>query len=173
VILTLPSGSLEEGRARLRDPSQALVVEGAETRQGSVSAGLEHVETERVVVHDAARPLATPAMVLSVLRALDDADGAVTAVPVDDTLKRAHDGVVESTVSRSELWVSQTPQAFTTDVLKRAHALAVEESFVASDDAELVERYGGSVTVVPGSRSNIKITFADDFKLAEAFARTL
>jgi len=173
VILTLPSEALDEGRARVKDPSQVLVVEGAETRQGSVGAGLAHVRTERVVVHDAVRPLATPAMVLSVLRALDDADGAITAVPVDDTLKRTRDGAVDVTVSRSELWLSQTPQAFSTDVLKRAHARAMEETFVASDDAELIERYGGRVVVVPGSRSNIKITFADDFKLAEALARML
>jgi 2-C-methyl-D-erythritol 4-phosphate cytidylyltransferase len=168
VVLTLPPDSLEEGRARLDDDSRVVVVPGGETRQRSVALGLAHVQSERVVVHDAVRPLATDEMVRSTLQALTRADGAITAVPVGDTVKRASEGVVDATVSRSDLWQSQTPQAFATEVLQRAHDRAGEDGFVAGDDAELVERYGGRIAIVPGSTTNIKITFADDFKIAEA-----
>jgi 2-C-methyl-D-erythritol 4-phosphate cytidylyltransferase len=172
VILTLPPDALDEGRAHLDGPSGVVVVEGGETRQRSVALGLAHVEASRVVVHDAARPLATEEMVRSVLHALDQADGAITAVPVGDTVKRAPGGVVDATLPRSDLWHSQTPQAFATEVLRKAHAQAEEDGFLAGDDAELVERYGGKIALVPGSRANIKITFEDDFRIAEALART-
>jgi 2-C-methyl-D-erythritol 4-phosphate cytidylyltransferase len=168
IVLTLPPDSVEEGRARLDDVSRVLVVAGGETRQRSVALGLANVQSERVVVHDAARPLATEEMVHSTLQALGRADGAIAAVPVGDTVKRASEGVVDATVSRSDLWQSQTPQAFATDVLRRAHDRAEEDGFLAGDDAELVERYGGRIALVPGSTANIKITFADDFKIAEA-----
>jgi 2-C-methyl-D-erythritol 4-phosphate cytidylyltransferase len=168
VILTLPPDSLDEGRARLDDASRVVIVAGGETRQRSVALGLAHVQSERVVVHDAARPLATAEMVRSALQALTQADGAIAAVPVGDTVKRAPGGVVDATVPRSDLWQSQTPQAFVTEVLRRAHDRAEEDGFLAGDDAELVERYGGRIALVPGSRANIKVTFADDFKIAEA-----
>jgi 2-C-methyl-D-erythritol 4-phosphate cytidylyltransferase len=172
VILTLPNDAVDEGRARLDDPSGVVVIGGGETRQRSVALGLERVETETVVIHDAARPLATEEMVRSVLHALTQAHGAIAAVPVGDTVKRAPHGVVDSTLARDDLWRSQTPQAFSTEVLRHAHDRAEKDGFLAGDDAELVERYGGKIAIVPGSRMNIKITFADDFKVAEALAST-
>jgi 2-C-methyl-D-erythritol 4-phosphate cytidylyltransferase len=173
VILTLPADAMDDGRARVGSTRGVVLTEGGDTRQQSVARGLTNVATEVVVVHDAARPFATEAMIRAILNELSEADGAITAIPVDDTVKRAHDGLVGETVPREELWLSQTPQAFATDVLKSAHDKADEEGYVASDDAELVERYGGKVTMVHGSRLNIKITFPDDYMLAEAIADTL
>jgi 2-C-methyl-D-erythritol 4-phosphate cytidylyltransferase len=173
VILTLPADALEEGRARVEPASNVVVIQGGDTRQESVARGLAQVESGTVVVHDAARPFATEAMVREVVDELTDANAAITAIPVNDTVKRGHDGLVIETVPRNELWLSQTPQAFVTDVLKRAHARAEKEGYVASDDAELVERYGEEVRVVEGSRLNFKITFPADYKLAEAIAGEL
>ncbi|MDQ3957757.1 MAG: 2-C-methyl-D-erythritol 4-phosphate cytidylyltransferase, partial [Actinomycetota bacterium] len=116
----------------------------------------------------AARPFATPAMVHDVLDALEEAHAAAVAVPVSDTLKEARDGKVIRTVERSSLWVVQTPQAFRTDALKTVHDKARVDGFVATDDAQLVERYGGVVRIVEGARDNIKLTYAEDWRVAEA-----
>jgi 2-C-methyl-D-erythritol 4-phosphate cytidylyltransferase len=87
---------------------------------------------------------------------------------MDETLKRAEGGRVVETVDRSAIWKAQTPAAFRTAVLRDAHQRAATEGFVGTDEAQLIERYGGSVGIVPGSRRNLKITWAEDFELAEA-----
>lgn len=129
------------------------------------------VDDSRVVVHDAARPLAGRDLVRSVLDALDDADACVPAVPVGETLKRVEDGRVADTISRDRLVVAQTPQAFQSERLMDAHRRAQAEGVEATDDAELIERYGGLVIVVEGSRRNLKLTFRDDIAVAEAMIR--
>jgi 2-C-methyl-D-erythritol 4-phosphate cytidylyltransferase len=149
-----------------------VLVAGGESRQQSVHNGLEHVESNRVVVHDAARPFVTVDAVQRVLDALDGADGAVTATPLEETLKRVSGAVVVETVERKGLYRVQTPQAFRTSALKAGHRRARSEGFEGTDDAQLVERYGGLVCVVAGSRTNLKLTFAEDFRLAEAVLRT-
>jgi 2-C-methyl-D-erythritol 4-phosphate cytidylyltransferase len=138
------------------------VVAGAETRSGSVRAGLAAVPPEAtvIVVHDAARPAATATLFRAVVDAVEGgADGAVPGVPVVDTVKRVGaGGMVLETLDRSELVAVQTPQAFTADALRRAHAPGVD----ASDDASLVEEGGGRVVVVPGEPRNRKLTTSDD-----------
>lgn len=133
--------------------------------------GLDLVDSEQVVVHDAARPFVAVDAVQRTLGALNDMDAAVTAVPLDETVKRVKEGVVLETVDRSGLYRIQTPQAFRTSVLKSAHQRARTEGFTGTDDAELVERYGGSVAVVEGNRANMKMTFAEDFSVAESMLR--
>jgi 2-C-methyl-D-erythritol 4-phosphate cytidylyltransferase/2-C-methyl-D-erythritol 2,4-cyclodiphosphate synthase len=143
------------------------VVAGGVTRSASVRAGLAAVpaEAEVVVVHDAARPLASSELFTTVVEALGGgADGAVPALPVVDTVKQVGgDGVVRATLDRSGLVSVQTPQAFRADALRRAHAAGGE----ASDDAALVERDGGRVVVVPGEEANAKLTAPDDLAAAE------
>lgn len=141
---------------------------GGDHRQRSVLNGLKLVETSKVVVHDAARPFATPEMVASVLGSLEGAHGAAVAVPVADTLKEVRDGRVIRTVERSSLWAVQTPQAFHTEALKTVHDKARVDGFLATDDAQLVERYGGTVRIVEGSSNNLKLTYQEDWRLAEA-----
>lgn len=171
-----------EGAAR--DPFGAdVVVTGGPTRAASVRRGLAAVPADAavVVVHDAARPLATAALVRAVVGALDDpaVDGAVCACALADTVKRVRpvpgagagtrtggDGVlgdVAATLDRDALVAVQTPQAFRAGVLRRAHRGDPE----ATDDAALVERLGATVRVVAGDPRNLKVTTPADLALAE------
>ncbi|HET6809990.1 MAG TPA: 2-C-methyl-D-erythritol 4-phosphate cytidylyltransferase [Acidimicrobiales bacterium] len=149
-------------------PGADLSVPGGATRSDSVRAGLAAVPAgvPVVVVHDAARPLASPELFRAVVAAVAaGADGAVPGVAVPDTVKRVGpDGVVSETLDRSGLVLVQTPQAFSTPALRRAHRAGGQ----ATDDAALVEAAGGRVVVVPGEPGNLKITVADDLARAEA-----
>ncbi len=141
-----------------------VVVVGGATRAQSVRAGLAQCgDVDVIVVHDAARPLASAALFRAVVDAVTNgADGAVPGLAISDTVKRVtSEGattVITETIAREELVTVQTPQAFRRDVLVRAHAHAHD----ATDDAALVEALGGRVVVVPGEPSNVKITEAGD-----------
>lgn len=157
------------------------VVAGGRERQDSVYKGMQQVPDRDavVLVHDGARPLVTGEVVMRCLGALGDSDGAVAAVPVKDTVKevtacagkRGTSLFVRKTVERSCLWAVQTPQVFRSSTLRAAHEKARHEGFYATDDAGLVEHYGGRVSVVPGSYGNIKITTSEDVIIAEALCR--
>lgn len=147
-------------------------IPGGRRRRDSVAAGLATLPegAERVLVHDAARPLATAALTRRVLERLvaGGVDGVVPAVPVRDTLKRVEGDWVVETVERSPLVAIQTPQGFLVESLRAAHAADDQD---ASDDAVLIERWGGSIAVVPGEEANLKITFPADLAVAEAMLR--
>jgi 2-C-methyl-D-erythritol 4-phosphate cytidylyltransferase len=149
----------------------AIIVAGGKLRQQSVANALERVESDFVVVHDAARPFVTADLVRAVLVAVESADGAVPTVPVEETLKEVEGTLVRATISRSGVHRAQTPQAFRTEALRRAHERALSDGAVATDDAALIERYEGSVVTVPGSSRNIKITNPEDLEMAEAMMR--
>lgn len=158
VVLVCPSDALEDAHGA------DLVVEGGATRAESVRCGLAHIdaEVEAIVVHDAARPLASPALFEAVLGALDDADAAVPALAVTDTLKllRGDDDpmAVATTLPRDLIVAVQTPQAFRAEALRAAHAGGAE----GTDDAQLVELAGGRVVVVSGESANRKLTTPED-----------
>jgi 2-C-methyl-D-erythritol 4-phosphate cytidylyltransferase len=161
VVVVLPEGVVWEG------PTVHAAVTGGATRSDSVRAGLAALPTtvEIVVVHDAARPLASRAIFDAVVDAIRaGADAAVPALPVADTLKRVDGTRVTETVTRDDLVAVQTPQSFRADALRAAHASG--ES--ATDDAALVEQRGGCVVVVPGEGANFKITSPSDLALAAA-----
>lgn len=176
VVLVVPEGDVERSGSLGAD----AVVAGGETRSASVRRGLERVpaDAQIVVVHDAARPLASPELFAAVVAPLlsdggdEDGvfvvDGVVCGIAVADTLKRVDgDGwTVTATVDRSDLVAVQTPQAFRAEVLRRAHAEAGE----ATDDAALVESIGGNVRVVPGDARNVKLTVPSDLALLEHLA---
>ncbi len=147
-------------------------VAGGVRRRDSVAAGLRHIPADAgvVVVHDAARPLATAELVRRVLDRLEagDVDGVVPALPLTDAVKEVADDQVVGTVDRSRLVTVQTPQAFVTEALRGAHQATGED---VPDDAALVERQGGRVAVVEGERANLKITYPDDLRLAEGLLR--
>lgn len=149
-------------------PGADAVVAGGDTRSASVRAGLAAVPEAAgvVVIHDAARPLAGPALFRSVVDAVRrGADGALPGVAPSDTVKRVGaGGVVEETLDRSRLVLVQTPQAFRAGPIRAAHAAGGE----ATDDAALVEAGGGRVVVVPGDPRNIKLTGPADLAVAEA-----
>lgn len=146
-----------------REIDGSVIVVGGDSRMASVRRALERIpDADTVVVHDAARPCVTPALVERALDGLHDADGAVCAVPVSDSLKRSD----ATAVAREGLWRAQTPQAFRAAVLRDAHARAHAEGIDATDDAQLVERYGGRVVLVDGDERNIKVTTAADLAIA-------
>lgn len=143
-------------------------VVGGATRSESVRAGLAAVpaDADIVVVHDAARPLASAELYARVVDAVRaGADGAVPGLPIADTVKRVDDrGHVIATIPRDELVAVQTPQAFGAATLRAAHAAGPE----GTDDAAVVEAAGGRVVVVAGDPANFKITEARDLERAEA-----
>jgi 2-C-methyl-D-erythritol 4-phosphate cytidylyltransferase len=161
IVVALPPG--EDA------PAGTEGVPGGAVRSASVRAALAAAPAEDpVLVHDAARPLVTPAIAESALGALEGCDAAVAAAPVSDTVKRAGaDGVVAETLDRSSLWAIQTPQAFHRAALERALDVPDEVLAAATDDASLVERAGGAVRVVQSPAENFKITTPADLRLAE------
>jgi 2-C-methyl-D-erythritol 4-phosphate cytidylyltransferase len=149
-----------------------LGVRGGATRSESVLRALEAIGPgDTVLVHDAARALVTPALAETVIAALDadpDADAAIAAMPVTDTIKRVdRGGAVSETLERHELWAVQTPQVFRRAALERALDVTAAELALATDDAWLIERAGGKVIVVRASDSNLKITTPLDLEVAE------
>jgi 2-C-methyl-D-erythritol 4-phosphate cytidylyltransferase len=177
VVLVAPPGweepaillAEEEGCGKVR-----ACVPGGEERSDSVRAGLAEVADDAVVilVHDAARPLVTDAVVERVLAPLSDGwDGAVPGLAVGDTLKRVGaDGGVEETVARDGLWAVQTPQAFVADAFRRAFAPS-NSLLLATDCAGHVEAMGGRVKVVEGDPRLLKVTTAADLeRVAEILA---
>jgi 2-C-methyl-D-erythritol 4-phosphate cytidylyltransferase len=153
------------------DTERLLISVGGRERTESVANGLEDLpdEVRIVLVHDAARPFVSGAMVDRVVAEARAGRGAVAALPVVDTLKEVDDdGRVVRTVERARLWRAQTPQGFPRDLIEQAHARARAERISTTDDAALFERLGLPVTVVRGSERAMKITDEDDFARAEA-----
>jgi 2-C-methyl-D-erythritol 4-phosphate cytidylyltransferase len=150
-------------------PLGFTLVEGGATRSASVRNALAAAgDVEAVAVHDAARPLAAAELFTAALDALEDADAAIAAARVTDTIKEAGpDGVVVRTHDRSRLWAIQTPQAFRAAMLRRALDVPDDVLAEATDDAWLVERAGGSVRVVEAPASNLKVTTPHDLLVAE------
>lgn len=168
VVVALPPGDADDPPFPF--PDGVSLVEGGTERGDSVGRALDAVpeEADVVLIHDGARPLLTAALVERTLRAAAGGTGAVAAVPVSDTLKRARsDGRITGTVERRDLWRAQTPQAFPRSMIVDAYRRAREEGVRATDDAALVERYGGGVMVVEGDVRNLKVTHPEDLVLAE------
>lgn len=144
-------------------------IEGGGRRRDSVAAGLAALPSaaSHVLIHDAARPLASVELACRVRDrlAVGDVSAVVPGVAVRDTLKRVSEGSVTDTVDRAGLMSVQTPQGFVLAALLEAHGLSTED---ASDDAVLIERRGGIVAVVEGEVTNMKITYPRDLDLAEA-----
>lgn len=152
------------------DLGSTTSVPGGLTRSASVRCGLAAVpaDSEIIVVHDAARPLADTDLFRAVIDAVRaGADAAIPGCAIADTIKRVDGDVVVATESRENLVTVQTPQAFRAEVLRAAHAHEPE----GTDDAAVVEAAGGRVVVVAGPRDNLKITEPDDLRRAEALIR--
>ncbi|MFN3585616.1 bifunctional 2-C-methyl-D-erythritol 4-phosphate cytidylyltransferase/2-C-methyl-D-erythritol 2,4-cyclodiphosphate synthase [Phenylobacterium sp.] len=171
VVVVVARDRLSQVDEALAGLSNWRAVTGGKTRAESVQAGLAAVTAGRdqpVLIHDAARPFVTREHVERLLAALDVSDGAIPVLPVPDTLKRG-DALVDETVSRDGLWRAQTPQAFKAGKLKAAYrAWPVGEE--PTDDASVVERAGGSVAMVPGDPLLMKLTYPQDFMMAEQLA---
>ncbi len=171
-VIAAPAAHLDEFRELAR-PAGATVVAGGLTRSGSVARALEEVGTDLAAIHDAARPLVSPALIdelISRLAGAGDASGVIAATPILDTVKRADrprpEGAlrVASTEDRELLWAAQTPQVFRLAALREA--LAASGPGV-TDEATLIERAGGTVLIHPAPATNMKITTPDDMRVAE------
>jgi 2-C-methyl-D-erythritol 4-phosphate cytidylyltransferase len=165
IVVALPSG--------IEAPAGTTSVVGGQERSHSVRAALRHTFTgDPVLVHDAARPLLTPEIVRACLAGLDpEADAAIAAARVTDTIKEGDGTTVVRTLDRTRLWTIQTPQVFRRAILERALAQPNDVLAAATDDASIVEAMGGTVRLVESPRDNLKITTPDDLRLAESLLK--
>ena len=172
MVAVVPAGEEARGEADLAGlgiPVRAVA--GGAARADSVRAGLAALgPVDVVLVHDAARPFATPALARAVAEAAASRGAALAAVAATDTVKRATgDRLVDATLDRRSIWLAQTPQGFRASILRRAfEAAGVAAAAEATDECQLVERLGEPVILVPGEAANFKITGADDLARARA-----
>jgi len=179
VIVVVAAGDREYCRRQVinrLDLKQAIrIVVGGRDRQESVFNGLEASngqDDDTVLIHDGVRPFVSEDILTQCLAAVKAHGACIAAVPASDTLKQiGSGGKIAQTLPREGVWLAQTPQGFRLGLARAAHRQARAEGFSGTDDAQLVERLGQSVAVVPGNRANIKITTPDDLLLAEAIWR--
>ena len=175
VVLVVPPEDLtmvtEDYAPILKWAGVKQVVPGGARRTESVAAGLEALRkpSDLVAIHDGARPMVRGENILAAIDAARRSGAAILAVRVKDTLKRANDDdVITATVDRAGLWLALTPQVFERELLERAFAKADLDDRSITDDAQLVERIGGHVALVPGSYDNIKVTTVEDLRIVAA-----
>jgi len=150
------------------------IVPGGKRRQESVKNGIDALprNVEVVAIHDGVRPFVSKAMIEDSIQFAVKYGAVVLAMPVKDTIKMSNpDGTVLKTLDRESLWQIQTPQTFQVNIIKEAYYRAMKDGFVGTDDASLVERLGGTVHILPGSYTNIKITTPEDMLLANLFLK--
>jgi 2-C-methyl-D-erythritol 4-phosphate cytidylyltransferase len=170
------------------------IAPGGKERQDSVYNGLRLIENTDclVLIHDGVRPFIEKELIEKAIRELlthsvppfphsgglteakangieRGIDGVVLGVPVKDTIKEAEDGIIKKTLKRGSLWAIQTPQIFPYDKMIHAYEKAMKEGFYSTDEAALIEKYGGKIMIVIGSYKNIKITTPEDMQIAEMF----
>lgn len=171
VVVALAPADAENPPAWLRDLDvRVRLVAGGKSRRDSVCAAIEALASTVtwVLVHDAARPLVTRAIIDRCIGRLGESEGIVAGWPVGDTLKEVGEGrTVLATPDRSRLWAAQTPQGFPKDRLTSAYRRAVAEGFEGTDDAEVYCRFGGTARIVEGSPWNLKVTHPEDLVVAE------
>ena len=172
VVLVVPPAGVDahHGLVREHGYGKVEIVPGGERRQDSVRNGLDALGgLEWAIVHDGARPFIDAAMIEAGLQAAKATGAAAPAQPVSDTIKEIDDsGMVVRTLTRDRLRAVQTPQVFSTRLLRRAHEQVRGD---VTDDASMVEMTGGSVRLFPGSGENLKVTTPLDLEIAEAILR--
>jgi 2-C-methyl-D-erythritol 4-phosphate cytidylyltransferase len=179
ILLVMPLAYHDEAK-RLVGGQVSAIIEGGVSRSDSVRNALAHIgarydEAETgVLIHDAARPLVTRQIITDCIAALNEHDAIGTAVPTSDTILAVQDGVIAHVPPRETLYRAQTPQCFRLAVIAKAHALAAADpAFTPTDDCGVVLRYLRDVPVhvIPGSESNIKVTYPSDLAIAEVLLR--
>ncbi len=174
VIVVVPKAWLAKAAELLfsLDFSTPLsIIEGGNSRQESVYAGVVAAnDCGFVAIHDGARPF-PPENFDEGLALAKESGAAVFAMPATDSIKRANGGVIQETIPRADLWAMQTPQIFSRDKLMLALETCHENQVPVTDDASTFEYMGWEVALVSGSRSNIKMTYPEDFVIAEALLK--
>lgn len=175
IVVAGPPSRMESARlevAALEPRKPVAVCPGGESRQQSVRAGLQRLAgCDWVLVHDAARPMATAALARRVLIAAGETGAAIPALPPRDAVKRVEGGRMVESLDRTRLVLAQTPQAFSYQLLERAHFEAADAGLQGDDDAQLVAACGHAVVVVQGEQANLKLTTAADLELLQALLR--
>jgi 2-C-methyl-D-erythritol 4-phosphate cytidylyltransferase/2-C-methyl-D-erythritol 2,4-cyclodiphosphate synthase len=178
IILAVPSDDLVSVREEFIDKygltKVTTIVAGGKERQDSVRNALSAIDGKYdvVVIHDAVRPFVTEKMIRQVVAAAKITGAASAGVKAKDTIKETKkDNIVKATIPRQNLWLTQTPQAFKFELLKKAYKTAYDKKFYGTDDASLVERIGKKVKMIEGSYENIKITTSEDLIMAEALMK--
>ena len=175
IMLVVAEDQLLYVTERVTDPFSytkvSKIVPGGATRQESVRKGLARlpISTQMVAIHDGARPLTNPADIDAVVAVAEQDGAAILATKVTDTVKRAKDSYVLSTLERSELFLAQTPQVFAYDMITQAHKRAAEEAREVTDDAALIESAGFKVRLVEAQYPNHKVTTRENLGLVSTF----
>lgn len=177
VYLVVPQADIDLCRglvlATVHSDKPVRLISGGDERQQSVFNGLRAVEDKSqnslAIIHDGVRPLVQTDLINACIRQAGQTGACIAGIPASDTIKRVdHTGHIKETVNREGLWLAQTPQVFRYDLIRNAHEQALAEGYTGTDDAGLVERLGHPVTIVPGSKTNIKITTREDLSVAAA-----
>lgn len=176
IILVVPPSEDSYCKKMIVEPAclskDIRLVQGGAERQDSVYNGLVSVDpgaNEIVVIHDGVRPFVEEHHISNCIQAAQDFGASVLAVPVSDTIKHSdHNGCIDKTIDRNNLWAAQTPQAFRYNLIREAHDLAIKNHIRGTDDASLVEAQGYAIKLVQGSRNNIKITTQEDLVFASS-----
>jgi 2-C-methyl-D-erythritol 4-phosphate cytidylyltransferase len=178
ICLVVPDDDLDFCRHRLLagGPIKKTVqfVAGGRHRQQSVYNGLKSLDHKNglVAIHDGVRPLVDPLLITACIRAAETSGACAPGIPAYDTIKRVSgEGTIAGTMERKGLWLIQTPQVFRYAIITEAHDRALRDGYVGTDDASLVERLGFPVALISGSKSNIKVTTAEDLAMTAALLR--
>ena len=176
IFIVVPKEDIEYCQSKilsLLDLKKCIkLIQGGAKRQDSVYNGLHAINkknTETVVIHDGVRPFVNPENLKECILGSKKYGACILATPAVDTLKRVGESdIISTTLPRENIWLAQTPQAFQLDLILKAHEAARRYGYVGTDDASLVERLGGNVKIINGSRFNIKITKKEDLDIARA-----
>jgi 2-C-methyl-D-erythritol 4-phosphate cytidylyltransferase len=175
IILAVPEDFLSQAQdmvtRHLGSAVAVCVVAGGKERQDSVWNALQLIpdECSLVLIHDGVRPLVSVDLLNTTWQAAQSTGAAIAAIPATDTVKRVRHETVLETLPRDEIWLIQTPQVFRLELLREAYRQARRSRWAVTDDASLVERMGFAVSVVPGERTNIKVTTPEDLAWLQWF----
>ena len=173
IILVVPQDDIEFCRKHILESvgltRKIQMTPGGRRRQDSVFNGLKEVDENCsiVMIHDGVRPFVQNGQIIACIDGARESGACIIGVPAHETLKQTDSfGQITRTLSRDDIWLAQTPQAFRHDLIRKAHDQARGDGFYATDDAALVERTGAAVKIIKGSRKNIKITVREDLEMA-------
>lgn len=175
IFLVVPKNDIDECQHKIISAldlkKKVHLISGGVHRQDSVYNGLLSVDKQSdiVVIHDGVRPFVRPEDLTACIRCAKKVDACILGTPASDTVKRVDKSrIIEKTLERKNIWLTQTPQAFKNDLIMEAHEAARRDGFIGTDDASLVERLGKDVKIIDGNRFNIKITVKEDLAVAHA-----
>ena len=175
IILVVPKEDFDFCRNDILMPAKLQkdinLVAGGPERQDSVYNGLQIIKPDDgiVVIHDGVRPFVRQEQLVACIKGGAEFGACIIGIPAFDTVKQVNaKNEIVQTHRRDTMWLAQTPQTFRAKLIKKAHEAAKQDGFIGTDDASLVERLGQTVKIIPGSRSNIKITSQEDLELARA-----